>query len=227
MNIKKTVGLRINSALAKCGMLQKDLAKVLGVTDNTISYYCKGVRSPQLEQLPKIAEALNTTTDYLLGITDDPNIQKSAIDELGITPAVADRFIKLQDCAFLDCDIPGKINRLLENESVWHLLLLLKDYATAAKADRIYDEILPKHQHRYNEEALIQELLTIAEQYHATDVDLYDFLHAKAKSIDLGGLLSTLGMEDFNLRDLLSAKVSHQLEETLYSLERGEKNGID
>lgn len=70
MDIKKIVGSRINCALARCGMLQKDLAKVLGVTDNTISYYCKGVRAPQLEQLTKIADVLNTTTDYLLGRTE-------------------------------------------------------------------------------------------------------------------------------------------------------------
>lgn len=81
MDIKKIVGNRINEALAQNEMLQKDLAKVLGVTDNTISYFCKGSRSPQLEQLPKIAAALNTTTDYLLGITQvkSPSIDTQAI----------------------------------------------------------------------------------------------------------------------------------------------------
>ena len=72
MDIKKTIGNRINTALAKRGMLQKDLANILGVTDNTISYYCSGGRSPKLEQLPMIADALNTTTDYLLGLS--PNL---------------------------------------------------------------------------------------------------------------------------------------------------------
>ena len=72
MDIKKTIGQRINTALAKRSMLQKDLAHILGVTDNTISYFCNGTRGPQLEQLPKIAEALHTTTDYLLGIS--PNL---------------------------------------------------------------------------------------------------------------------------------------------------------
>lgn len=99
MDIKKTVGTRINSALARCGMLQKDLAKVLGVTDNTISYYCKGVRGPQLEQLPKIAKALNTTTDYLLGlsdvITDDVTIQK-IVEKSGLYEDVIIRLMCLQ-----------------------------------------------------------------------------------------------------------------------------------
>lgn len=84
MNEQK-MGQRINAGLAASGMKQKDLAKILGVTDNTISYYCKGARAPKLEQLVQIAKTLNVTTDYLLGLTDDPNIQKSAVDELGIS----------------------------------------------------------------------------------------------------------------------------------------------
>lgn len=71
MDIKKTIGKRINTALAKRGMLQKALAHILGVTDNTISYFCNGTRGPQLEQLPKIANALETTTDYLLGVSSN------------------------------------------------------------------------------------------------------------------------------------------------------------
>lgn len=174
-----------------------------------------------------LAAHYRVTTDFLLGFTNDPHPQRTAIDDLGITTAVADRFIELQNFAFLDCDFPGKINRLLENESVWHLLFLLKDYATAARADSIHDEIFPKYQHRYNEEALAQELLTIAERYRTTDVDLYDFLHAKAQSLNLSGPLANLGMEDFNLTDLLSAKISRQLAETLSSLGRGGNDGID
>lgn len=36
---KKNIGLRINTALAKEEKLQKDLAKVLDVSDNTISFF--------------------------------------------------------------------------------------------------------------------------------------------------------------------------------------------
>jgi len=199
--------------------IKKSLIQALENDDND--------RDVGYTKVATLAAHYRVTADFLLGFTNDPHPQRTAIDDLGITTAVADRFIKLQDFAFLDCDIPGKINRLLENEAVWLLLHLLKDYATAAKADSIYDEILPKYQHRYDEEALANELLTIAEQYHATDVDLYDFLHAKAHSLDLSGPLANLGMEDFNLTDLLSAKITRQLTETLFSLERGGNDGID
>lgn len=63
MNERK-IGQRINAALATNKMLQKELAKILGVTDNTISYFCSGTRTPKIEQLVKIAKALNVTTDY-------------------------------------------------------------------------------------------------------------------------------------------------------------------
>ena len=144
--------------------IKKSLIQALENDDND--------RDVGYTKVATLAAHYRVTADFLLGFTNDPHPQRTAIDDLGITTAVADRFIKLQDFAFLDCDIPGKINRLLENEAVWLLLHLLKDYATAAKADSIYDEILPKYQHRYDEEALANELLTIAEQYHATDVDL-------------------------------------------------------
>lgn len=85
MDIKKVIGLRINEILGESNMRQKDLAKILGVTDNTISYYCKGARAPQVEQLPKIAEALNTTTDYLLGITKDRRKEPSIYDSIGLS----------------------------------------------------------------------------------------------------------------------------------------------
>lgn len=71
MDNKKTIGQRINSALAMRGMQQKELAKTLGVTDNTISYFCSGARTPNALQLLAIANALDVSTDYLYGKTND------------------------------------------------------------------------------------------------------------------------------------------------------------
>ena len=45
MDSKKQFGIRLNSALAKRNMKQKELAAALGVTDNTVSYFCSGSRS--------------------------------------------------------------------------------------------------------------------------------------------------------------------------------------
>lgn len=66
---KKKIGQAINTLLAEQNKRQKDLAKELGVTDNTISYFVSGSRTPNLEQITTIADFFNVSTDFLLGRT--------------------------------------------------------------------------------------------------------------------------------------------------------------
>lgn len=49
---------------------QKQLAQMAGVTESAMSYYVKGERTPRSDVLTRIAKALETTTDYLLGTSD-------------------------------------------------------------------------------------------------------------------------------------------------------------
>ena len=179
------------------------------------------------QSVAKLAAHYNVSADYLLGFTNDPHPKGTAIDDLGITPAVADRFKDLQHPAFLDCNFSSKINQLLENDDVWNLLFLLKDYVLAAKADKICEDLLSKQNGKYDEEALANSLLKIAEKYHATDSDLYDLLQAKAHSLKLSGSLANIGMDSFDLTELLTAKINRQLTKTLLNLERGVNDGID
>lgn len=67
---KKTIGKRINNALAFRNVKQKELAKVLEISDNTVSFFCSGSRVPNHEQIIQIAKYLNVSADYLLGLTD-------------------------------------------------------------------------------------------------------------------------------------------------------------
>ena len=49
---------------------QVDLAKLLGVTKQSVSNWENDNIQPSVEMLLKIADALNVTTDYLLGRTE-------------------------------------------------------------------------------------------------------------------------------------------------------------
>lgn len=49
------------------GMTQKTLGEKIGVTPVTIGNWERGVRQPSFELLPKLADALNTSIDALLG----------------------------------------------------------------------------------------------------------------------------------------------------------------
>lgn len=72
-NINKIIGQRINEELAVQNKKQKDLASFLGVTDNTVSYFAGGKRCPNIEQILKISEFFNISTDYLLGKINTKN----------------------------------------------------------------------------------------------------------------------------------------------------------
>ena len=51
---------------------QTEIAKELGVSQNTYSQYETGARQPSLEMLIKLAEFYFVSVDYILGLTDNP-----------------------------------------------------------------------------------------------------------------------------------------------------------
>ena len=55
------------------GLTEKELSKRANVTESAISYYLSGTRTPRSDVLVRIARALNTSIDYLLGSDDKPS----------------------------------------------------------------------------------------------------------------------------------------------------------
>ncbi len=98
MDNKKVIGQRINSALAAANKKQKELAAALGVTDNTISYFASGKRTPNTEQIIKIAEFLNVSADYLLGLSD---VQSTDIDTQAICKKIGCSEEVIENLTFL------------------------------------------------------------------------------------------------------------------------------
>ena len=64
---------RIARVMVEQGKTQRGLAKQVGTTEASISRYIKGDRVPKGPILANIANALHTTTDYLLGNEKDSN----------------------------------------------------------------------------------------------------------------------------------------------------------
>lgn len=77
---------RINELTETRGMSQKELSLITGISEPTVSNYVRGTRTPNCDNLIKLAKALGTSTDYLLGCeTDrDSDLQKftSAFQEV-------------------------------------------------------------------------------------------------------------------------------------------------
>lgn len=71
-------GDRLRDALKVRNVTQKDLADALGVKYKTINSYVNGLANPPMTNLADIARYLNISTDYLVGIIQEPkSIQKS------------------------------------------------------------------------------------------------------------------------------------------------------
>ncbi len=75
--MKTAFGERFKELLAKSEYSQREIAQDIGVTESAISKYLSGERIPNGDILLNLATALNTTTDYLLGLdsTNDGSLE--------------------------------------------------------------------------------------------------------------------------------------------------------
>ncbi len=65
--MKETMGERLSSLIKERQMSQKELAIKAGVTEAAVSHYIKGDRCPRSSVLARLADALGTTSDFLMG----------------------------------------------------------------------------------------------------------------------------------------------------------------
>ena len=68
---------RLTVLLDENNMTQTQLAKKIGTSNVTICRYLTGERVPRLDVVTKIANVFNVSLDYLLGLSNDENIQNS------------------------------------------------------------------------------------------------------------------------------------------------------
>lgn len=66
----KRFGERLKELRTEKGLLQKDLAKILGTTNSSVCDWETDRAQPDMEMLVKLADYFEVTTDYLLGRTD-------------------------------------------------------------------------------------------------------------------------------------------------------------
>lgn len=78
---------RLRELMDTSKMTQDTLAQKIGKTRQTVSQYVNGDSEPGYSTLVKIAEIFNTTTDYLLGVTNAKSIstdERTIVDKTGI-----------------------------------------------------------------------------------------------------------------------------------------------
>jgi len=65
-----TFGERLSGLLKEKGMQQQALAQKAGVTEASVSHYIKGDRVPRASVMARIADALGTTSEFLMNGTE-------------------------------------------------------------------------------------------------------------------------------------------------------------
>jgi len=61
------IGKRVKDLRVQAQISQQELGNIIGVTKVSICGYESGTRVPSLDTLVKLSDALNTSTDFLLG----------------------------------------------------------------------------------------------------------------------------------------------------------------
>lgn len=72
MDHEKIFAQRVFELRKKRNMNQKELGEVVGLTAKSISTIESGLRSTTIEKLILLAQFFGVSTDYLLGLKDEP-----------------------------------------------------------------------------------------------------------------------------------------------------------
>ena len=72
---------RTKNLMAENNISQKELARMSGISESSISRYLSGELEPRMDILSNISRALGTTVSYLMGEEDAKETKQGAFDE--------------------------------------------------------------------------------------------------------------------------------------------------
>ena len=146
MNSKLSIiiGERINTLLAERNVKQKELAKIIGVKDNTISYFCSGKRIHNTQQIKCIADFFDVSADYILGISSDPTKNKdikNICDYTGLSEKAVQKLNKFNEATqggFFHSVTHNLnlMNKLIESDVLFNVLAYIDDFNFHAKLQK-------------------------------------------------------------------------------------------
>ena len=85
MKRPETTGERLRDIRVKAGEIQQETADALGVKRETVRNWEADVRPLKADTIIKLAAHFHKTADYLLGISEEPNPEAKAADQIGIS----------------------------------------------------------------------------------------------------------------------------------------------
>lgn len=65
------IQVRLRATIKNSGLKQKDIAKAIGVSAQTVSKYMKEDIFPALDTFAKLCALLDVSSDYILGVSEE------------------------------------------------------------------------------------------------------------------------------------------------------------
>lgn len=79
--MENLLGKRLRKVREKEGLSQKRAAKIFGLTNYQLSRYETGQSNPAPDLISKFANYYDITSDYLLGLSDEPSLTETQYRE--------------------------------------------------------------------------------------------------------------------------------------------------
>lgn len=155
----------------ECPTSQQDLADKLGIKRQTVSLYLTGQSVPDALQIRKIAQFFNVSADWLLGLTNDPKRNPTAVDELKLSVEAAEILSQRCDNGVIEYDASDFINAVAESD---YFPTLLNYYASSISLALIKREAERRHTLEPDEGKFTATDYFSDESYGAFETAIYD-----------------------------------------------------
>ncbi|WP_420544255.1 helix-turn-helix domain-containing protein [Tepidanaerobacter acetatoxydans] len=127
------LGNRIKTLREREGLTQIEFAKILNISNTTLSQYESGQRVPSDEIKTKIADFFGVTIDFLLGRTDTPTPADKISESVSDDPELAKFWDELKERE--DLQLLFKQTREMSPEDIKKIIRIIKAIEDEEAAD--------------------------------------------------------------------------------------------
>lgn len=198
--IGRTFAERLRLLREEEGVNQTQLAEALKVSRGAVSYYERAERMPDITFAASAANYFKVSTDYLLGLTDDPKPKPSAVDELGLSNGAVKRIRYIKGNSELN-DYIGICDAILSSSLFEKIVYDLRCLVSASIADDIYYRSLARFRQRSPEESELdyfERSFVDKEMFYHKMGDIADDMQYSANSHVAGYLRYMVKLEQAN-----------------------------
>ena len=132
------IGQSIQEARKKAKLTQKELAEKVGIATITVQQYERGVRTPKIETLQKIAQALNIDVGILYGVEADKGNPQYLNRLYGKISEVAEKYGRPEE------EVVNWINRCLSMSDKYDMSEAVAnrlEFLSGNMAKRVFEQV--------------------------------------------------------------------------------------